>query len=261
MKWLPITLQGLLLSPAITTGAAGAATLAAATADGRPSGAAQVELKRSIKSIEPVREGADNSPIKTDGEGALKYTVIHDYMEIKPNVVEVDTYMKSSKSSKSASSKSSKISHVTSSKSSKSKSSKGSSSKSSKGSRSQSNNPNDHRRSVSYMNHLGRFNHPLLIHFSRITNNVMFIVLILLFSPQINPLIISTQPTSQPTSEPSPQPSPQPSPAPIATTQPTVTTEQPTAANGATGTRGGIMVKCVSSVLLTAASSMFLFGV
>ena len=48
-------------------------------------------IKRSIDRIEPARDGAPhNSPIKIDGEGALTYTIIRDYMEKKYNIVEVD---------------------------------------------------------------------------------------------------------------------------------------------------------------------------
>ncbi|KAL7550473.1 LOW QUALITY PROTEIN: hypothetical protein ACHAWF_014863 [Thalassiosira exigua] len=48
-------------------------------------------IKRSIKAMGPARDGAPhNSPIKIDGDGALKYEVVRDYMATKFNVVEVD---------------------------------------------------------------------------------------------------------------------------------------------------------------------------
>jgi len=48
-------------------------------------------IRRRIKSIRPARDGSPhNSPIKIDGDGALTYTVIRDYMVSKYNVVEVD---------------------------------------------------------------------------------------------------------------------------------------------------------------------------
>jgi len=47
-------------------------------------------IKRCIEAIRPAREGSPhNSPIKIDGEGALTYTVVRDYMVSKFNVVEV----------------------------------------------------------------------------------------------------------------------------------------------------------------------------
>ena len=48
-------------------------------------------IRSIIKNIQPAREGAPhNSPFKIDGEGALTYKVIRDYMTTKYNVVEVD---------------------------------------------------------------------------------------------------------------------------------------------------------------------------
>ena len=48
-------------------------------------------IRRSIKAIQPARDGfPHNSPIKIDGDGALTYTVVRDYMASKYNTVEVD---------------------------------------------------------------------------------------------------------------------------------------------------------------------------
>lgn len=48
-------------------------------------------IRRSISKIEPARDGSPhNSPFKIDGDGALNYSVIRDYMYTKFNVVEVD---------------------------------------------------------------------------------------------------------------------------------------------------------------------------
>lgn len=48
-------------------------------------------VRRTIKAIQPARDGLPhNSPIKIDGDGALTYTVIRDYMASKYNTVEVD---------------------------------------------------------------------------------------------------------------------------------------------------------------------------